>query len=491
MQANKEFNSCDAQRERILSYIHSQPDLELYKEYSDPGFTGANIKRPGLNKLLQDVKSGKIQRVLTYKIDRLTRSSKDFYSLIEYLDKYSACFISVTEQFDTSSPSGRLLRNIMLTFAQFEREMLGERVRDKLEQKSIKGMWNGGHCPVGYRAVDKKLVIDPKHAEIIKKLFNYFISSGSMRATARFAKASNLCVPATGNLLKISTISHMIRNRIYCGQSKNKGKFYQGIHEPIISLEVFERAQTLLKQAMPKSKIPRHYILRGRIRCSDCGSLMTPCHTKKPTKKYYYYKCHRVIREGKDVCGLKQISADRVETLVFDHMARLSKDDQQLENIAFRMAFEFEGSLSQNSNSTPPKSFELQKRITEEIKNKLKNTLEDFVFSDIENNPANKALIAQKHIQSILLKKETLEVSLSLKEQDSYNEWNELIRESHGGRQSFAGQANNPLIPFRTSHLNDIRESSKGKIGSSNLQPSNVLRVIPHQLFDVPRRKRV
>lgn len=381
MQANKEFNSCEAQRERILSYIYSQPNLEFHKEYSDPGFTGANIKRPGLNQLLHDVKSGKVQKVLTYKIDRLTRSSKDFYSLIEYLDKYNVSFVSVTEQFDTSSPSGRLLRNIMLTFAQFEREMLAERVRDKLQQKSIKGMWNGGHCPIGYRVENKKLIIEPKHAEIVKRIFNYFTSCGSMRATARFAASENIKVPSTGKLMKISTISYMIRNRVYCGQVQNKGKYYQGVHEPIILLDVFERAQELLKKGMPKSKAPRHYILRGFIRCSDCGSLMTPSHTKKPTKKYYYYKCHRVIREGKEVCGLKQINASAIEELILNHFARLSKDDQQLENMAFRMAFEFEGALSKNSNSPHPKSFELTKKVTENIKNRLKNTLEDFVFS--------------------------------------------------------------------------------------------------------------
>src|SRR3989338_2346580 len=145
MQAEKEYNSCEAQKDKILSYIKSQEDLEFYKEYSDPGFTGSNLERPALNEMLSDIAQGRIQSVLTYKIDRLTRSSKDFYSLIEYLEKYNATFVSVTEHFDTSSASGRLLRNIMLTFAQFEREMTAERTRDKLAQRAQKGMWNGGY----------------------------------------------------------------------------------------------------------------------------------------------------------------------------------------------------------------------------------------------------------------------------------------------------------------------------------------------------------
>ena len=126
IQAEVEYNSCEAQRDKILSYVKSQEDLTIYKEYSDPGFSGSNLERPGLNELLRDIAAGNVQSVLTYKIDRLTRSSKDFYALIEFFEKHSVSYVSVTEHFDTSSPSGRLLRNIMLTFAQFEREMTSE-----------------------------------------------------------------------------------------------------------------------------------------------------------------------------------------------------------------------------------------------------------------------------------------------------------------------------------------------------------------------------
>ena len=141
MQAEVEYNSCEAQRDKILSYIKSQEDLEVYKEYSDPGFTGSNLERPALKEMLADIAQGKIQSVLTYKIDRLTRSSKDFYALIEFFEKHSVSYVSVTERFDTSSPSGRLLRNIMLTFAQFEREIISERIRDKIGAEKKRGKW--------------------------------------------------------------------------------------------------------------------------------------------------------------------------------------------------------------------------------------------------------------------------------------------------------------------------------------------------------------
>jgi len=170
-QAEKEYNSCEAQEEKIKAYIRSQENLKLYKVYTDPGFSGASLERPALRKMLDDIIDGKIDCVLTYKIDRLTRSPKDFYTLIELFDKHGVAFISVTENFDTSSPSGRLLRNIMLTFAQFEREMTAERTRDKLAQRAEKGMWNGGIVPYGYKNVDKKLAINEKRGRVCKRDF--------------------------------------------------------------------------------------------------------------------------------------------------------------------------------------------------------------------------------------------------------------------------------------------------------------------------------
>ena len=175
MQAEKEYNSCEAQRDRMFSYIKSQEDLELYKENSDPAFSGSNIERPMLRELLKDIASKKIQVVLTYKIDRLTRSSKDFYQLIEFFDKHNVSFVSVSEHFDTSSASGRLLRNIMLTFAQFEREMTSERVRDKMLSRADKGLWNGGYMPFGYKKEAGQLLVDKGRAKIVREIFEKFV----------------------------------------------------------------------------------------------------------------------------------------------------------------------------------------------------------------------------------------------------------------------------------------------------------------------------
>jgi len=147
MQAEKEFSSCEAQEEKIRAFVKSQDNWQIFKVYSDAGYTGANTNRPALQELLEDIKQRKIDIVLAYKIDRLSRSPKDFYQLIEVFEKYNVSFVSITERFDTSTPAGRLLRNIMLTFAQFERELTSERTRDKLLERVKKGMWNGGNPP--------------------------------------------------------------------------------------------------------------------------------------------------------------------------------------------------------------------------------------------------------------------------------------------------------------------------------------------------------
>ena len=167
-QAEKEFSSCEAQEQKIRSFIASQNDWQVFKIYNDAGFSGAILERPALQELLSDLKKEKIDVVLVYKIDRLTRSPKDFYQLVEFFEQAKIDFISITERFDTSTPAGRLLRNIMLTFSQFERELTSERTRDKMLERARKGLCNGGFTPYGYSRQDKKLVVNPKEAEEIK-----------------------------------------------------------------------------------------------------------------------------------------------------------------------------------------------------------------------------------------------------------------------------------------------------------------------------------
>ncbi|MCX6811121.1 MAG: recombinase family protein, partial [Candidatus Berkelbacteria bacterium] len=306
MQAEKEFNSCEAQEAKIRSFIDSQENFEIYKVYADPGYTGANTNRPALNELLNDIKQNKINLIISYKIDRLTRSPRDFYQLIELFDKYGVNFISVTERFDTSTPSGRLLRNIMLTFAQFERELTSERTRDKMLQRAQKGMWNGGVAPFGYKTENKKLMINEPEAKVVKTIFEtYLLNNASVKV---YDELRNKGIRDRRGLpFSKTVISYILRNPIYCGKFRYADKLWQGTFEPIISETVFEEAQKVHKDRNFKTKVYREYPLAGLVRCQECNSFMTPSHTNKRKKgklqRYYYYRCTATTKRNWSDCS--------------------------------------------------------------------------------------------------------------------------------------------------------------------------------------------
>ena len=237
-QAEKEFSSCEAQEQKIRSFIASQNNWRVFKVYNDAGFSGATLQRPALQELLSDLKKEKIDIVLVYKIDRLTRSPKDFYQLIEFFEQAKIDFISITERFDTSTPSGRLLRNIMLTFAQFERELASERTKDKMLECAKKGLPNGGLTSYGYMRQDKKLIPEPKEVEIIKSIFETYIETGSLAETYKMLKEKRIKNRLGKNFSK-TNLAHILRNVVYIGKIKFNDKIYQGIHQPIVSEEIF------------------------------------------------------------------------------------------------------------------------------------------------------------------------------------------------------------------------------------------------------------
>ena len=324
-QAEVEFNSCKAQEEKIKSFIKSQENLEIFNVYSDAGFTGANIERPAMQQMLSDIQQGKINLVISYKIDRLTRSPRDFYQLIELFEKHNVDFISVTERFDTSTPAGRLLRNIMLTFAQFERELTSERTKDKLLQRAQKGMWNGGNVPFGYKAENKKLRIAEQDAESVKEIFNSYITDQSTASIYQNLQGQNI------NLSK-SRISSILRNPIYTGRLRYSGQNHTGNHEAIISDEIFDLTQALHKKKQRNLRLYKNYPLAGLVQCEECGSFMTPCHTNKKSrgkmKRYYYYRCTSTFKKDWKNCNTKQVSANRLEDFIFDNLQRISLDKQ-------------------------------------------------------------------------------------------------------------------------------------------------------------------
>ncbi len=406
MQAEKDYNSCEAQKDKILFYIKSQEDLELHKEYSDPAFSGSNIERPGLKELLKDVAAKKIQIVLTYKLDRLTRSSKDFYSLIDFFEKHGVAFVSISEHFDTSSASGRLLRNIMLTFGQFEREMTSERTRDKMLARADKGLWNGGYMPFGYKKEGNKLLVDKKKAQIVREIFEKFVLTGSLKQTLDFALKNEVRNSKTGKLFTINGVFHILRNPAYVGRMVWAKKVYQGIHEPIISKELFEHAQSLTKQKKIKRPLHREYILKGLLRCEECGSAMTPSFTNKKIKRYYYYKCISVVKHGCSACPLKAPNAEHLESFLIENLTRLAHDKQYIETLAFKIVHE----------SPHPAGFELLKESSTKLATRVSEVLINFKNSIQTASAVERILIVRKTIQEIKLSKEYLQVTVSLKD---------------------------------------------------------------------------
>jgi site-specific DNA recombinase len=408
IQAEKEFSSCEAQEEKIRAFIKSQNNWNVFKIYSDPGFTGANLNRPALQELFEDIKQEKINIVLAYKIDRLTRSPKDFYQLIELFEKYKVDFISITERFDTSTPAGRLLRNIMLTFAQFERELASERTKDKMLQRAEKGMWNGGIPPFGYRAVDKKLALDEKEAKIVRLIFETYVETGSIAEIYKMLKERNI-VNRNNSTFTKSCIRHILDNVIYLGKLDYSGKIYDGLHQSIISEVLFNEAQAIHKKKICKMKLYRNYLFAGLIDCNECGSKMTPTYTNKKAergrKRYFYYRCTSTLKKDWQACTIRQVNADRLERFILDNLERVSKDEPYIENLCFRLNHNPE-ELVRNSTIKSDASgdrvgFELTRESLKVDPKKLIFQLQNFTLSLNSLPRSEQPILIKNQIQSV------------------------------------------------------------------------------------------
>jgi site-specific DNA recombinase len=436
MQADKNYNSCEAQKDKIVSYIKSQEDLAFHKEYSDPAFSGSNIDRPALRELLRDITLKKIEVVLAYKIDRLTRSSKDFYSLIEFFEKHGVIFVSVSERFDTSSASGRLLRNIMLTFAQFERELTGERTRDKMLQRAEKGMWNG-KSPFGYKLQDKRLVIDNRRSLIVKEIFQTFAVTGSLMKTMSLVKKNDWKSEKSNKPLTTNGVFHILRNPAYAGNMTWAGKVYKSIHEPIISKELFNHVQSLTKEKVIKKHVYKEYFLKGRIKCSVCSSTMTPYLANGRSKRYYYYKCFKTVREGYAACSIKEVNADKLETFLINSLSRIAKDKQYIENFIFKALH----------SSGYPRGFEPMQEVQENLVTRIQQVLIDFKNQTDRSTQVEKCLVFQKTIKGIKFSKASMEVVLNIEDVNKVEVGNSVENLLGGWGQNLSEGAVNPDAP--------------------------------------------
>jgi len=413
-QAEVEFNSCETQEIKIRSFISSQNDLEVYKVYSDQGYSGANIDRPALQEMIADIRQGKINSVMSYKIDRLTRSPKDFYQLIEIFDQHNVSFISVTERFDTSTPSGRLLRNIMLTFGQFERELISERIRDKMAERAKKGMWNSGNTPFGYKRENKMLVIEPKESEIVRLIYDIYISTGSVSAVYKGLKDKKQFY-RNGLPFTNTRIDWILRNILYTGKINYQGNtIYKGIHEAIISEILFEEAQKLHHRRIKGRRTANYALFPGSIRCKECGSIMSAVFTNKFKNgrrvRYFYYRCNSIVKRDRSFCDTRTVSVDRLDGYVMDNLDKMAKNQQYLDSLIFTLNHGYQDMMAGVELSRPESYFTADR--TREI-------LQTVVNASKLGGKVERRLAMKKHIKEIIYSKEAIEVILFYGANDS------------------------------------------------------------------------
>lgn len=344
---DRDFNSLDAQREAAESYVGSQKHegwTALPDRYDDGGFTGANMERPALKRLLQDVENGLVDIILVYKVDRLSRSLIDFARMMDVLERHGVSFVSVTQHFDTSTPMGRLTLNVLLSFAQFEREMITDRVRDAVAGAKRKGKFTGGTPALGYD-VDReahKLVVNLAEAKTVRHIFKRFAEVGSGLTIAKELNAKGITTKSwttrngkhrDGKPWNASLIYRMLSNRLYLGETVHKGECYPGEHEAIISKSQWDAAQAMI-HANPRKAQRTHEsvpaLLGGIIRCRHCDRAMTSTYTRKAGRTYRYYVCTKATKNGYDSCPVKTVAAGDIEQAVIGQVRVLFRSPEMI-----------------------------------------------------------------------------------------------------------------------------------------------------------------
>jgi site-specific DNA recombinase len=342
----QQFNSLDAQREACEAFILSQRHegwVVLPTAYDDGGFSGGNMDRPGLVQLLADIRDRKVDVVVVYKVDRLTRSLSDFAKIVEIFDSQGVSFVSVTQQFNTTSSMGRLTLNVLLSFAQFEREVTGERIRDKVAASRRKGMWMGGSIPFGYDLKDKTYVINEPEARVVREMFKLYLQLKCVRSLqkelARRSYRTRVRVfksgkTSGGNTFDRGHLYYFLNNRTYRGEAVHKGNAYPGTHEPIIDEVTWNQVQDLLRSNRIDRKSGkgfRHASLLAGILFDERGNRLSPSHSTKNGARYRYYVSQAVLQHEPDKAGAtKRIPAQVLEDFICRQIELLFKNPAKL-----------------------------------------------------------------------------------------------------------------------------------------------------------------
>jgi len=338
----QEFNSLDAQAEACAAYITSQRHegwSPVDKQYDDGGYSGGSMERPGLKRLMADVEAGKVDVIVVYKVDRLTRALSDFAKIVDILDGAGASFVSVTQSFNTTTSMGRLTLNVLLSFAQFEREVTGERIRDKIAASKKKGMWMGGPLPLGYDVKDRKLVINKNEAKTVRHIFERYCALKSIGALAGELERNGIrSKPRTyrsgrkaGNqIFGKGALAHLLQNRIFIGQITHKDQCYAGEHEPIIDRKLWETVQSLIHDNRNnhrlQSQADQPSPFAGML-TDGLGRAMTPTHAKRGNRRYRYYVTRTQTADGKSPPDTWRIPASEIEKPVRSRLVTWLRDE--------------------------------------------------------------------------------------------------------------------------------------------------------------------
>jgi site-specific DNA recombinase len=350
---DQEFNSLDAQREAVEAYVLSHQAegwIVLPESYDDGGFSGATTDRPAFQRLIRDIEAGKVDVVGVYKLDRLSRSLLDFLQTQEFFRKHDVTFVAVTQRIDTSGSMGEFVSNLFAALGQLERRMISERTSDKMRAARRKGLWMGGVPPLGYDAVEKRLVVNLVEAERVQAIFGLFADLGSLVQVveevdrrgwhmkglpARNGKA------ASPRPFTTTSVKRVLTNAVYAGKVVLAGKEYAGAHEAIVDGTTWEKVQRLIAERRgdrrPWRRSKHEALLRGLVRCGACGSAMTVRYTKKGDRKYHYYQCVRILKEGAAACPGSQVAAARLEAEVVAQIRAVGRKPELLDEVVRAM----------------------------------------------------------------------------------------------------------------------------------------------------------
>ena len=354
-QADKEFNSVEAQQEACETYVglHRSEGWTIAAEpYLDPGYTGSNTKRPGLTRLIADIEAREIDVVVVYKFDRLSRSMLDFLQLLDFFKKHGVSFVSVSQRFDTSTPVGEVTLNILLSFAQFERQIIAERTRDKMQACRRRGRWTGGRPPLGYDVAPEggKLVVNKDEAEQVRTIFRLYADNPSLIGVSQelnrrgwrqrtWTNKKNKVVH--GGKWNKASLRTLLANPLYIGRQRLGNDTFKGEHRSIVLKALFDKVQRLLERNRSNGgasgRNSHGFLLRGLVRCAACDSSMVPSPAKRRGKVYRYYRCSSSEKNGATSCPTRSVQADQIEQFVIDQVRRIGTD-AELRDETFRQA---------------------------------------------------------------------------------------------------------------------------------------------------------